>query len=108
MGVRRSRQGENLRIDEAGNATFLQPGLAHVICRAGLVSGIATVLVKTGTRQVQTDAEWNADQSSLTGSMTPRGGKPAIASIVPALWENLAPTVYAQGGGGSSDFPYDE
>jgi YD repeat-containing protein len=99
---------DKVKIDEAGNAQFLRPGLAHIICRAGLVSGIATVLVKPGTRRVQTDAEWNDDQNSLTGSMLPGGDNPKIAGIVPALWEKLAPTVYAQGGGGSSDFPYDE
>lgn len=110
QGVRltwESADPDKVRIDEAGNARFLQPGLAHIICRAGLVSGIATVLVKPGTRRVQTDAEWNDDQNSLTGGMTPGGGT-TIASIVPALWEKLAPTAYAQGGGGSSDFLYDE
>jgi RHS repeat-associated protein len=111
QGVRftwESADPDKVTIDEAGNARFLQPGLAHIICHAGTVSGIATVLVRPGTRQVQTDAEWNDDQNSLTGSMTPGGDKPAIAGIVPGLLEKLAPTVYAQGGGGSSDFPYDE
>ena len=111
QGVRftwESADPDKVKVDDAGNARFLQPGLAHIVCHAGLVAGIATVLIKPGNRRVQTDAEWNDDQSSSIGSTMPDGDKPTIASIVPALWEKLAPTVYAQGGGGSSDFPYDE
>lgn len=110
QGVRFTWESDSdkVKIDDAGNARFLQPGLAHIICHAGLVSGLATVLVRPGTRPVQTDAEWNDDQDRLIGRMTPSADKALIASIVPALWEKLAPTVYAQGAGSSSDFPYDE
>ncbi|MFY9555183.1 MAG: hypothetical protein WAV47_10770, partial [Blastocatellia bacterium] len=35
-----------LRIDEAGRATFLQPGLARIVCRAGSVEATARVLIR--------------------------------------------------------------
>src|SRR6185503_6423206 len=99
---------DKVKIDEAGNARFLQPGLTHIICRAGLVSGMATVLVKPSARRVQTDSEWNADQNSVTHGMTVGSDRLTMANILADMSEKLSPTVYAQSGGGSSDFPYDE
>jgi RHS repeat-associated protein len=102
QGVRfswESADTKKVQIDETGRATFLQPGLAKIICHAGVVSAAAAVLIKPGNRRVQTDDEWNTDQNGLSDDAT--GG-------VSSLLEQLDPTVHAQSGGGSSDFPYDE
>src|SRR5712692_8487477 len=41
-----SDQANKLRMDEAGRATFLQPGLARITCRAGSAVATAAVLIK--------------------------------------------------------------
>jgi hypothetical protein len=53
-------------IDDSGEATCLQPGIAIITCRARLVTGIAAILVRAGRRPVQTDEEWRADQSEFS------------------------------------------
>jgi RHS repeat-associated protein len=112
QGVRftwESANPDKVQIDDSGNATFLQPGLTTIICRAGLITAIARVLVKPGQRRLQTEAEWNADQESLIGDgRSPDDGPTGVASALSSLLENLAPTAYAQGGGGINDFLYDE
>jgi hypothetical protein len=90
-----------VKVDQTGRATFLQPGLVKVTCKAGLISASAPVLVKPAARQMQTDAEWNADQNSLSDDAI-------VGSRTDSFLDKLGGTVYAQGGGGSSDFAYDE
>jgi hypothetical protein len=68
-------------IDEAGRATMLAPGLATIACTAGTATGTAVVLVRPGSRPVQTDAQWRLDQGSATTS-TGTGGSAAL--VVPA------------------------
>ena len=100
----------NLEIDETGRATFLQPGLVLVTCRAGLVANIARVLIRPGRRPRQTDSEWAADQASLIADANPGGAAGVAASLTASLVDTLAPTAYAQSGGAyiGNDFIYDE
>jgi hypothetical protein len=65
-------------IDEAGRATMLAPGLATIACTAGAATGTALVLVRPGSRPVQTDAQWRLDQGSATAT-TGTGGSAALA-----------------------------
>ena len=93
------------QVDETGRATFQQPGMAELICRAGAVASTARVLVKSGQRPTQTDEEWQADQDSLPDSQS------STASLLPSLLDSLTPTVHAQiggGGGGSTGYLSDE
>jgi hypothetical protein len=86
-------------IDEAGSATFRQPGLYTITGRAGSAQGTATVLVRPGPRPRQTDDQWRADQDSLQTSTT--GSLGDDQSILPALLDRLLPTAHAQGGPGT-------
>src|SRR5215208_4344898 len=52
QGVRfdwESSDNDKVQIDDSGRATFLQPGLARIICRAGSISAAAPVLVRPGS-----------------------------------------------------------
>jgi RHS repeat-associated protein len=115
QGVRFDWQSSNpdkVQIDDSGRATFLQPGLARLTCRAGAVSVSAPVLVRPGSRPPQTDLEWRLDQNLLRLDGTVQigqndsGGMGGLATML----DRLAPTAYAQGGTSysNSDFPYDE
>jgi hypothetical protein len=97
-----SSDTEKLQIDEAGRASFLLPGLLRVTCHAGSASATAHVLVRPQSRPVQTDAEWRADQDSLTDD-----GRTVGESVLPSLLDRLAPTAHAQGGGYGNDVPSD-
>jgi hypothetical protein len=92
QGVRFSWESANpdkVQIDDTGRATFLQPGLTSIICRAGLVEASRQVLIRQGRRPVQTDEEWRQDQSTFnpTGSISPPADQTLIASL---LTEHLA------------------
>src|SRR2546423_9518405 len=57
QGVRFNWESSNpdkVQIDDSGRATFLQPGLARLTCRAGAVSASAPVLDRPGSRPPQT------------------------------------------------------
>ena len=98
-------------IDETGQVTFLQPGLATITCRAGLVTATAPVLVRSGAHPIQTDAQWAADQASLTVSGTTSSGSGAAAALLPSLLDQLAPSTFAQSctsGGDPGDVAYNE
>jgi RHS repeat-associated protein len=104
-------------IDDSGEATCLQPGLAIINCRAGLIAGVAAVLVRPGHRPPQTDEEWRADQSAfgargilpLGAGGSGTGGSRTIASLFTSLVDKMMPTAYAQTQGYSNnDFPFDE
>lgn len=88
-----SSDTSKLEIDEAGGAMLLSPGLVRVTCRAGSVSKSAPVLIRQTRRRMQTDAEWRADQDSL--SETAAASKGFIEAL-PSLVDKLAPTVHAQ------------
>jgi hypothetical protein len=60
-----SEKTDKISIDEAGRTTFLAPGQAKIICRAGSASVEATVLVRPIRRPRQSDNEWKTDQDSL-------------------------------------------
>jgi hypothetical protein len=121
-GIKFSWQSLNpstVSIDEAGRATMLAPGLATITCTAGTATGTAVVLVRPGSRPVQTDAQWRQDQGNATATtgiggsaafvVPPSGGGSARAtandagapSLLSSLLDNLAPTAHAQSGGGS-------
>jgi len=98
---------DKLQIDEAGRATFLQPGLVRVICRAGTAVATAPVLIRLNHRPVQSDQEWRNDQNGLdaSGNIVGElsGGESTAASakyLLNSLVDKLAPTAYAQGGSG--------
>ncbi|HWX43144.1 MAG TPA: RHS repeat-associated core domain-containing protein [Blastocatellia bacterium] len=69
---------DKVSVDEAERATMLAPGLATIVCTAGLATGTALVLVRQGNRPAQTDAQWRLDQGSATAST----GAGASASLV--------------------------
>ncbi|HKQ03824.1 MAG TPA: RHS repeat-associated core domain-containing protein [Blastocatellia bacterium] len=113
QGVRYDWESSNtdkVQIDDSGRATFLQPGLARITCRAGAISASAPVLVRLGHRPPQSDAEWRADQNALRPDGTTGQNGPGGTGGVAALLDRLAPTAYAQGGSSYSnaDFAYDE
>jgi YD repeat-containing protein len=109
-----SSHASAVEVDEAGLATFLQPGLARIICRAGNIQGSALVLVKQGRRPLQTDAQWLADQNSLNADGTVKigsNGSNPNENLVDSLMDKLLPTVQAQScgsGGDGGDSVYDE
>jgi RHS repeat-associated protein len=101
QGVRFTWESSNtdkVEVDEMGRARFLQPGLARITCRAGLIEETALVLVRPGRRPHQTDQEWRADQSSLQANAGPStGGSGSPASRLSSLIDKLSPAAYAQG-----------
>jgi len=105
-----SDNGDKLKIDEAGRATFLHPGLARITCRAGSAVATAAVLIKPGHRPMQTDAEWRADQASLSTTGNTTGGSTQQGqSFFSSLLDKLAPTAQAQSGPyWGNDFAYDQ
>jgi RHS repeat-associated protein len=108
-----SSDPNKVQIDSTGRATFLQPGLVRVTCRAGRVQTSAPVLVRPGRHPHQTDAEWRADQNSLSVNAQPGGGSGTGpgAGLLPSLLDKLLPTAYAQqqfGGYTGADHPYPE
>jgi YD repeat-containing protein len=120
QGVRvewESSNTDKVDIDDSGEAVCLQPGLAIITCRAGLIAGVAAVLVRAGHRPPQTDEEWRADQSAFGArGILPLGaggsgtsGARGTASFFTSLVDRLMPTAYAQTQGYSNnDFPFDE
>ena len=75
----------NLQIDEAGRATFVQPGQFTITAQAGSAQGSATVLVRPTRRPRQNDGQWRADQESLqtstTGSLGSEDLLPSVLDI---------------------------
>ncbi|HWX43284.1 MAG TPA: Ig-like domain-containing protein, partial [Blastocatellia bacterium] len=91
--------------DEGGKVTMLKAGLCWVTCQAGAVQAKAPLLVKPGPRPQQTDAQWAADQNSLSASGVLTGGVGAGASaFFDSLLDRLAPTAEAQSNGFASDY----
>lgn len=103
-----SSNPDKVQIDDSGQATCLQPGLARITCRAGAVSATAPMFVRPNRRPVQTDAEWRADQSALRPDGTVRGmnGSGPTDWLAAAL-DKLSPTALALSYS-NTDFPYDE
>ena len=103
---------DKVEIDEQGRATFLQPGLARIICRAGLAQSSASVLVRQGQRPRQTDAQWRADQDLIdeAGNIVGQTGSTfPTSNIAAALLNKLSPNAQAQIGPPSyDDLFYDE
>jgi RHS repeat-associated protein len=115
QGVRftwQSLNSDKVQIDEQGRATFLQPGLARILCRAGTIQASVPVLVRPGQRPRQTDAQWRADQDLIdeAGNIVGQIGETSsITKLASALLDKLSPTAYAQTGPpGYDDFFYDE
>src|SRR5262249_31780398 len=103
-----SSDTSKLSVDELGVATALQPGLVWLTSTAGIISTKVPILVLPGSKGMQSDAQWAADQAKLSpdGTLVRGGG---MASRLPSLMDKLAPTAYAQSGGGDNgDFGYDE
>ena len=97
-----------LEIDGSGQAMCIAPGLVWVTASTSSVSTQVPVLIRAGARPSQSDSEWDADQEQLRpdGTIATTGG---VGAIFDSLIEKLAPTAYAQtGGGDSADFLYDE
>ncbi|MEK6300191.1 MAG: RHS repeat-associated core domain-containing protein [Acidobacteriota bacterium] len=99
-----SSDPQKLQIDEAGRATFLQPGRAWITCRAGTASATAPVLIRPGHRPVQSDQDWRNDQNGLDASgniVGQSGGSSestvaAAGTIINSLLDRLTPTASAQ------------
>ena len=87
----------NLQIDEAGRATFLEPGQYTITATAGSAQGSAVVLVRPTRRPRQNDGQWRVDQDSLQTSTT---GSVDSEYLLPSVVDKLFPTAHAQGGGG--------
>lgn len=101
-----------VQIDDAGRATFLEPGRARITCRAGTAQASVPVLVRPGRRPRQSDAEWWADQQSLNEAATPTGssgsnGTSGYGDLLAGLIDKLVPTAEAQSSW-PNDFGYDE
>ncbi|MEK6304510.1 MAG: RHS repeat-associated core domain-containing protein [Acidobacteriota bacterium] len=104
-----SSDPDKVQIDDVGRATFLQPGMARITCRAGTAQASVPVLVRAGRRPRQSDAEWWADQQSLSETATPTGssGSTGSAGLLAGLIDKLVPTAEAQTSW-PDDFGYDE
>ena len=110
QGVRfswESSDPDKVQIDDTGQARFLQPGRAFIICRAGATQARIPVIVRPSGRPWQSDQEWRADQESLPESDTPTGTSGAMAGLLPSLLNQLTPTASAQSSW-PNDFGYDE
>ncbi|HWX39559.1 MAG TPA: RHS repeat-associated core domain-containing protein [Blastocatellia bacterium] len=95
-----------LTLDPLNIATLLQPGVVWVNASAGSATARVPVLVLPGSRALQSDAQWAADQALLNPDGSVNTG---VGSVIPSLLDKLVPTVHAQSGGGdSADFAYDE
>jgi RHS repeat-associated protein len=95
-----------LTLDPLNIATLLQPGVAWINAGAGAATARVPVLVLPGSRALQSDAQWAADQALLNPDGSVNTG---VGSVIPSLLDKLMPTVHAQSGGGdSADFAYDE
>ncbi|MEK6303861.1 MAG: RHS repeat-associated core domain-containing protein [Acidobacteriota bacterium] len=104
-----SSDPEKVQVDDVGRATFLQPGLARITCRAGTAQASVPVLVRAGRRPRQSDAEWWADQQSLSETAAPSGssGSSGSRGLLAGLIDKLVPTAEAQTSW-PDDFGYDE
>jgi RHS repeat-associated protein len=89
-----SVDNNRLTIDEAGRATFLQPGKTKLICRAGSVAEEVTVLIRPVKRPRQSDAEERTDQDNLQVTDKSSAG---LLNLLPSLLEKFEPTASAQG-----------
>lgn len=90
---------DKVEIDEHGRATFLQPGLARIVCRAGLVQSSVPVLVRPGQRSRQTDVQWQAEQDLIdeAGNIVGQADNSStVTNIAVALLDKLSPTANAQ------------
>jgi hypothetical protein len=95
-----------LTMDGLNFAMLLQTGVVWINATAGAATARVPVLVLPGTRALQSDAQWAADQAKLNPDGTVTTG---VGSVVPSLLDKLMPTAHAQSGGGdSADFAYDE
>ncbi len=102
-----SSDTDKVQIDDSGQAVFLQPGRAKIICRAGSVKSIVPVLVKPGPRPMQTDAQWRIDQAGLNSDDAPTGA--SSAAFVHSLLDKVSPTAEAQiQPPDNSEFYYDQ
>ncbi|MEK6304443.1 MAG: hypothetical protein AABO41_27455 [Acidobacteriota bacterium] len=99
-----SSDPQKLQIDEAGRATFLQPGRAWITCRAGTASATAPVLIRPGHRPVQSDPDWRNDQNGLDSSgnivgQSESGSESTVAAtetMINSLLDKLTPAASAQ------------
>ncbi|HEY6334123.1 MAG TPA: RHS repeat-associated core domain-containing protein [Blastocatellia bacterium] len=98
-----SSNPEVVKISEAGQATLLGPGHAWIACRYGTAEQRVPVVVRAGTRSVQTVEQWNADQNSLNldGSVN-EAADGALSRVI----DSFEPTVHAQNGGGNGPGDY--
>ncbi|HXG95207.1 MAG TPA: hypothetical protein VNN73_22920, partial [Blastocatellia bacterium] len=97
-----SSNPDKVQIDDAGRATFLQPGLARITCRAGLIEATAPVLVRPGHRPVQTDIEWRLDQAALNANGTVIGkanNSGASTRLLASLTDNALIALSARSNG---------
>jgi hypothetical protein len=74
-----SSNPSQITIDDAGRASFLKPGLVRITCSAGSNQRTVPVLIRPGSRPIQTDAEWRADQESLDASVVGLANSRSIA-----------------------------
>ena len=104
-----SSDPDKVQVDAVGRATFLQPGLARIICRAGTAQASAPVLVRPGRRPRQSDLEWWADQQSLIETAAPSGssGSTGSTGLLAGLIDKMVSTAEAQTNW-PDDFGYDE
>ena len=101
-----------IQIDEQGQATLLEPGLARISCRAGTVQASVPVLVMPGQRPIQTDTQWRAEQDLIDeagNTIEQTDVTSPFTSIASAILDKLSPTANAQIGPPSYyDLFYDE
>ena len=99
----------NLQINDARQATALSPGLVWVAASTAFASSKVPVLIRPGSRPIQTDIEWENDQHQLRpdGTLTSTSG--GVGAVIDSIGDTLFPTVYAQtSGGDSNDFMYEK
>lgn len=110
QGVRvdwESSDTDKAPIDVVGHVRLLQPGLVRITCRAGSIQASVPLLVRLGTRPRQSDAEWQADQQSLSETSVGRNNPSTFEQLANSLLNRLAPTAQAQAGW-TDDLAYDE
>jgi YD repeat-containing protein len=89
-------------VTNLGLVSFVGPGVTWITVSAGSVSGQAPVLVLAGARQVETDAQWDAEQAMLNADGTVATSTTGWAGGLSSILDSLSPIAHAQSGGDDS------
>jgi RHS repeat-associated protein len=102
-----SSDPDKVRIDDSGQAIFLNEGKATISCQAGNSQSTIPVLIKPGQRPLQSDSQWQADQTLLSRAANSSNAT-ASSGLFDKLANAIAPTASAQVIATYNDVGYDQ